>query len=440
MAENDIYDNQNKYKRFKVNLGRLTQKPNPHSKRKYFCKNPINLQYFENLFLILEAKDISYIRRMRVLQTLKLIAFATNEDLSCLNRMGVNKIVSFMHTVYTSSKSKSDFIKDMKYIWKCLFPDKDEKGREDETIVPYVVRHLSPSIDKSKEKLRNDRLTFDEYQKIVDYFSKDIRIQSYITLAYESLGRPQEILYIKIRDIEFQDNYAKLYISEHGKEGCGFLLCIDSYPFLIKWLEIHPFKNNPDAFLFITNTKPSSSRQLTPYTINMHLRKACGSLAIKKRITCYSLKRNGVTFRKARGESDVEIQHVARWKSTKQLATYDYTNQEDMLKKQLMRKGLIKQNINQERLSPETRKCGFCNANNGFNDIFCKSCKRPLDRAKIIESASHFDKFKKLQRDLLEMKTELESRAKYDDILIQLLSDPTVKSKYKEFRNVAQRH
>ena len=104
---------------------------------------------------------------MRVLQTLKLITYATYLDLSHLNRIGVNKIVSFMHTVYNSPKSKSDFIKDMKYIWKCLFPDKDEKGREDETIVPYVVRHLSANIDKSKEKLRNDRMHFTEYNNIV---------------------------------------------------------------------------------------------------------------------------------------------------------------------------------------------------------------------------------------------------------------------------------
>ena len=197
----------------------------------------------------------------------------------------------------------------MKHIWKNLFPDKDEKGREDETMVPYVVRHLSAKIDKSREKLRNDRLNFDEYENIVGYFSKDVRLQCYVTLAQESLGRPQEILYIKIRDIQLYDNYAKLYISEHGKEGCGFLLCIDSYPFLIKWLEVHPFKNNPDAYLFITTTRQSPQRQLTPYTINMHLRNACEVLSIKKKITCYSLKRNGVTFRKARGESDVEIQH-----------------------------------------------------------------------------------------------------------------------------------
>lgn len=432
MAENDIYNNKKKYGQFKANLNQLLEKPPKNSKRKYFCKNPANLQYFEKLFLAFEAKDVSYIRRVRLLQTLKLITYATETDLACATRIDINRIVSFMHSVYNSPKSKADFIKDVKHIWKNLFPDKDEKGREDETIVPYVVRHLSAKIDKSREKLRNDRLDFDEYENIVGYFSKDVRLQCYVTLAQESLGRPQEILYIKIRDIQLYDNYAKLYISEHGKEGCGFLLCIDSYPFLIKWLELHPFKNKPDAYLFITTTRQSPQRQLTPYTINMHLRNACEALDIRKKITCYSLKRNGVTFRKARGESDVEIQHIARWTSTKQISTYDYTNQEDMLKRQLSRKGLLEPEKSLNVKSPKTIQCKFCNEFSGFTDKFCKSCKRPLHRKAITQSVANEEELASLRSELKDIKDQLDIRTKYDDILNELLRKPEVREKYKE--------
>ncbi len=39
-------------------------------------------------------------------------------------------------------------------------------------------------------------------------------------------------------DVELHDNYAKVYLSEHGKEGVhGFLRCIDSFPYLVRWLE-----------------------------------------------------------------------------------------------------------------------------------------------------------------------------------------------------------
>ena len=128
---------------------------------------------------------------------------------------------------------------------------KDIKGRPDETLVPYVVRHLSPKVDRSKERTRNDKLDFDEFHKILDFFSNDLRMQAYLMLALESIARPQELLYRKWRDFKPDTNYAIINLSDHGKEGTGILQCIDSYPFLLRWQDVHPFKNDPEAYIFI---------------------------------------------------------------------------------------------------------------------------------------------------------------------------------------------
>ncbi len=222
MAENDIYNNKERYENFKKNLANITIEPRKKSKGKYYCKNSRNIKHFEKLFNIFEAKDTSYVRRCRLLQTLKVVTYATEKELSECNREDTGKIIAFMHGNCKSPKSKQDFIRDIKYMWRMLFQEIDEMGRPDETIMPYAVRHLSARIDKSKEKLRNDRLTWEEFEKIMNYFSKDARMQAYLFLALESLGRPQELLYIKIKDVELYDSYAKIWISEHGKEGTGF--------------------------------------------------------------------------------------------------------------------------------------------------------------------------------------------------------------------------
>ena len=52
---------------------------------------------------------------------------------------------------------------------------------------------------------------------------------------------------MRLRDIELFDNYAKVHISEHGKEGIGLLQCIDSYPHVIRWLDKHPLRKDPDV-------------------------------------------------------------------------------------------------------------------------------------------------------------------------------------------------
>lgn len=381
MPSNDIYNNKERYEYLKQHLQDLAQPPKKSRRGKtgkYYSRNPKNVQYFYKLCDTFEARDLSYVRRCRVLGTLRLICYSTNKDLSECDRDDINKIVKFMHTVNHSPISKIDFIKGMKYIWKTLFPEKDSYGRVDETICPYSVRHLKGKIDKSREKRRLDKLTVEELERLIQFFSDDPSTQAYIALAVDSLGRPQEILYTKISDIELYENYARVWISEHGKEGTGFLQCIDSYPYLVRWLNLHPFKDKQESFIFLNKQR----RWLTPFAINKKIGKACKALSINKPITCYSLKRSGVTIKRLLGYSDVEIQHTARWTSTRQLHIYDLSDQDDTFKLQLVKRGLVKD----EKLrsfEPKTKLCRYCNAVNGMTAEVCMNCQRPLELGQI---------------------------------------------------------
>lgn len=331
----------------------------------------------------MDFRDLSYIRRLRVTQTMKLVCYVLEMDLKDATREDINNVMIYAHGVCHTPSGKETFIKMLKYIWKVLFPELDEKGRADETLTPYAVRHLSTKIDKSRQKMRKDKLSWEELRKIIDYFNSDPRMQAYLSLAIESLSRPQELLYVKIKNVELYDNYAKLWITEHGKEGTGLLQCIDSYPELIRWLDKHPQRNNPDAFLFINTGGSTKLCQLRPTNINKLLRHAVKDLKIDKPVTCYSLKRNGVTLRRLRGDSDMEIQHAARWTSTKQLKTYDLSTQEDALKQELIKRGYLSDADKNANKVPKI--CLFCNTRATQTDIVCQNCKRPLDRGKILQ-------------------------------------------------------
>ena len=391
MAENDIYNSQERYERLKQNLHLLTTPPEERTDRSgkqtvYFCRNPKNLAYFQALFKVFEARDISYVRRVRICYALRLVCNATEKDLADISKEGdrdeINSIVAFMHQRCPSIETKSDFIKYLKFVWKHLFPEKDERGRFDETIIPYAVRHLTNNVDKSREKRRKDKISFEEFERIVQFFAYDPQMQFYLMFANESLVRPQEACYLRIGDIELYDSYAKIYLSEHGKEGVGgFLRCIDSYPYLVRWLENHPFRKDRNAYLFVSE----KGRQQTPININKRLRLVCYKLGIRKAITAYSLKRNGVSFKRLAGCSDVEIQHTARWTSLEQLKIYDLTTCDDTFKIALVKRGLIQGDEKTKAFVPEIRKCSFCGTQNGFTNLVCDNCKRPLDRKTIEE-------------------------------------------------------
>jgi len=388
MPEDDIYKSQRKYENF-VKLVKSGEFLLPPEKRKriartakYYCKYKENLKYFYKLFDSFETQDLSYIRRTRILCNFRLICYVADKDLAKFDREDIDKIVAYMHRTHKSPTSKADFVKVIKRTWRILFPEKDEKDRIDESICPYPVRHLKNKGDKSRERAREDKLTWEEFESLVKYFSDNPRMQAFITLAIESLGRPQEILYTKIKDLEVYENYAKLHISEHGKEGIGILQCIDSFPYVMRWLSQHPLKENPKSFLFINEKKT----QLTPTVIGKYLKEACIDLRINKPVTPYSLKRNGVTFARLRGESDVEIQHKARWSSTRQLKTYDLSNQEDSFKMQLAKRGLIK-NSDYRQILPQTKTCSYCGFDKvGFSEDQCSRCLRILDGSKLREN------------------------------------------------------
>ncbi|MBI2498909.1 site-specific integrase [Candidatus Woesearchaeota archaeon] len=420
MAEDDIYGNKARYERFIANLEQLKELPKAKSKkgatRKYYCKNPSNLTYFKKLAKIFESRDTSYVRRLRVFCTLLFIVNTTKKNLTECDRDDINEIVALAHEVNKSSQSKADFIKNLKFIWKDLFPEKDEKGRTDDTLTPFVVRHLSKRIDKSKQKLKDDRLTWEEFEKLVNYFSNDPQMQFYLNLSVESLGRPQEICYTRISDLEINENHARIFISSHGKEGTKFLQCIDSYPYLLKFYDQHKFKQDKDSFLFIANGR--KDKQLTPYNINKKLRKACKKIGLNKRITAYSLKRNGVTFSRLRGDSDVEIQHRAGWTSTRQLSTYDLSNNLDSYRKELAKRGLI-DDPKYKQFLPKTKTC-ICGRSVGFAEKVCPFCKRLLDRKKAIER-------EQLKEELLNalipsMKEALAEKIKENPRLIEIIN------------------
>ena len=426
MAQEDIYNSERKYKAFLKDMiedKQLLKKPNERKRSIYqnnmiyYCKNKNNLGYFTKLNKKLEAKDISFIRRMKLFLVLKIITYVAHKDLKDFDREDIDEVMTYMHKTYKTVKSKRDFIVDLKRIWKTLFPIIDKKGNIDDDEIPYVVKNLKKKdIDKSLETERDDVLNIDEFEKLVKAFGQDIRLQAYITLAFESLGRPQEILYTRIKDVHFHDNYATIDITEHGKEGTGFLEVIDSFPYLVKYFNQHPLKDNPDAFLFINTGDSYKHKQLTPPNINLHIKDKLKLIKINKTITCYSLKRSGVTYRRLRGDSDVTIQRAARWTSSKQLSTYDKGTHKEAFKVELAKRGLIKDDKYKKYL-PTSKPCTFCETINGIADSICNNCKRPLDRKKIVAEIESKDaRIESMEKEMKEINKKMDYIEKFEKL------------------------
>ena len=144
--------------------------------------------------------------------------------------------------------------------------------------------------------------------------------------------------------------------------------------------------------------------QWKPHTVNKMLKIKCREIGIKKPITCYSFKRNGVTHRRLRGDDDKQIQETARWTSSKQLKTYDMAGQEETFKVELMRRGIIPKSKEYEYIDSDMQQiriCPFCSHRNPFTDTVCSNCSRLLDRdAVVAQEKKHEEEMKNIYKRL----------------------------------------
>lgn len=87
---------------------------------------------------------------------------------------------------------------------------------------------------------------FNELLSILKY-EQDPRSKAAITLAWDINARNQDIVNIKNKNIRFKAQYAEGEIPK-GKTGSRPIVLAYSYPYVREWYNIHPLKNEPNAY------------------------------------------------------------------------------------------------------------------------------------------------------------------------------------------------
>ena len=115
---------------------------------------------------------------------------------------------------------------------------------------------------RAKDKIiREDMLTKDDISRLLHVCGENGRDRALIDCHYEGGTRPGEILSILIKHVKFDQYGANLHVD--GKTGPRTVRLIKSTPSLASWMSNHPFKNNPDAPVWINLNKNHYGEQLT---------------------------------------------------------------------------------------------------------------------------------------------------------------------------------
>ena len=135
--------------------------------------------------------------------------------------------------------------------------------------------------DTKKSKTPEQILTKEEIELMASK-TNNIRDRALILTLYESGCRIGELLNMKIKDISF-DAYGCFFIV-NGKTGWRRIRIIEYSKDLLAWLDFHPFKNNPESYVWINLTKPSPENILSVISINNLLKELAKKCNISKPI------------------------------------------------------------------------------------------------------------------------------------------------------------
>jgi len=139
----------------------------------------------------------------------------------------------------------------------------------------------------------NNLITEEDIEKMLR-FAQGYKDKAYLLLAFQTGARPQELLNLKWKDINFQDKYADITLySNKTEQARTFPIVNETMNALWEWKQHYAYADvSPKDFIFVSRWR---DREMTTAGLNQMLRKMATASGIGKDIWSYLLRHTRAT-------------------------------------------------------------------------------------------------------------------------------------------------
>jgi integrase/ribosomal protein L37E len=344
------------------------------------------------------AKGISYGRIAKYLRTIRKLSKMLGKPFSKATKDDFIQLVAQIERNHSFSQwTKHDYKLILKRYYRWL------KGLSDGDPFPEEVRWISTKIRNVNSKLPEDILTFEEVQKIAQaaYTERD---KAFVITLFESGARIGEILPLRIKDLEFGENFCKVTL--RGKTGDRKIKLVLSYKPLAEWLEKHPNKNDENAYLWVNYNNKKANRPLAYQSVIRLLRELAEKAGIKKKVNPHNFRHSSASWR-AVFFSESQLKQFYGWSQASRMASVYVHLSGKQLDESIDKMFGIESKEEKSKLSPIV-KCPRCGEENDIASKFCKRCGLPLD----IKDWEKMDKLEDLLIEYFKVLGEIFPQAK----------------------------
>jgi integrase/recombinase XerD len=356
----------------------------------------------------LAANNISLVRIAKMSWGLRQLAVWIKKPFGNVSRQDVEVLARTINLQPLSEATKCDYNRALKQFYRWFL------GKGEET--PKMVKWL-----RTRPKLRDQNriaelLTKEDVRKLIEV-SEGFRNKAFISFLYESGARIEEVLSMQIKDFQVLERYAKVRLS--GKTGDRRIIIVASLPYLCRYLETHPYRNDAEAFFWLSTGSYNHNKPLKYAGSVKFLKKAFRKADINKRGNPHSFRHSRAT-ELASHITEVQMCSYFGWVlGSGQVRTYVHASGRDLDQGILSYYGLNNTKKEQDKTLEIPVECNRCKLTNASASKFCSNCGYALSLKAAMET-----------EETLNKETD-----KAFQLLIEISKDPSLLKEFEKFRN-----
>lgn len=265
-----------------------------------------------------KAEDVSGNRLVKIVYTMKgWRRFLPDKRYEDMNKEDIVNSVAKLNQSEYSENTKKDFKKVMKGFFRFI---KGKDGKEN----PHETAWLKCEKKRNKERPNVEIITPEEAEMLADATDK-VMEKAFILALYETGARIGEILPIHLSQLVDEPKGIRFHIS--GKTGARSILLSKYVPDIRRWLQTHPQRNNPDAYVWL---KKDGKKYISYAMVNEVLARAFEKAQIKKKRNPHFFRHSRISFCAKNGWTMTELCDYFGWvQASKEASTYIHTNGND---------------------------------------------------------------------------------------------------------------
>jgi len=240
-----------------------------------------------------QAEDVSGNRLLKLVYTLKAWRerFLPDKPWTEITKDDMIEAVVKLNGSNYEQNTQTDFKKILKLFFKFL---KNSKYPPPE--VDWIVCEKK----RNKQKLRPEVITPEEFEALLGA-SESLMQRAFVAGLFESGARIGEYLPLKIKDIKKEKVYDEgkekegLMVGLVGKTGARTIPLLESVEYINAWLQRHPEKDNPEAYVWYKRGKfisyATAQKLLERLFVKADIQKKCNPHHFRHSSATYKAKK-----------------------------------------------------------------------------------------------------------------------------------------------------